>query len=561
MQIKNGLVARRQLPNQDGQLLYAKINLRIILRHRVHIRAAIGQLFLVAGIPFEKIKCCIDHNTSYPCTNITFSLKLMQVAINLDKSFLQNILSIFHRLGVPVTKPQHRTNISIVERLLRYPILTDACFYQFLLIYHFLLWYLTLLILEPLHPNVHFYLYYSMNPHLVQLYRMATQPRRRIIGLMSGTSLDGLDIALCRISGHGGSTSLVLEAFRTIPYQPGFKKAIQAVFSKQQVDLEQLTLLHPWVALQHGEMINQCLADWGIPAGDIDLIASHGQTIYHAPKSLHQKSGYGNATLQIGDGDHLAVATGIITISDFRQKNIAAGGEGAPLAGYGDQLLFGKPGEDRVLLNIGGIANFTYLPGQSDTEALFCSDTGPGNTIMDACMQMAYPGKYFDEDAAIARSGQINDALLAALKAHPFFEAPFPKTTGPELFNMAYVEKAKAQSQTTTLSIPDTMATLCRFSADTIITAMQQCFGSHKPLQVFCSGGGMHNPLLMEHLRTQLPHLNFATTDALQINPDAKEAVLFALLANECICSNAEETGKLSRGLPAVVMGKISWPK
>src|SRR5947208_4927537 len=141
--------------------------------------------------------------------------------------------------------------------------------------------------------------------------------------------------------------------------------------------------------------------------GTVDLIASHGQTIYHAPKYLHGFEKFSNATLQIGDGDHLAVKTGIITISDFRQKHVAAGGEGAPLAVYGDYLIFSKKGENRILLNIGGIANFTYLPGDLDATKVFSTDTGTGNTLMDAYMQSHYPGRYFDEGATVATAGKI----------------------------------------------------------------------------------------------------------------------------------------------------------
>ncbi len=400
-----------------------------------------------------------------------------------------------------------------------------------------------------------------MNPQIARLYAIAQKPERFIIGLMSGTSLDGLDVALCRIKGYGTTTQLELVRFETVEYDAAFKEAIQTVFSRKQVDLEKLTLLHPRVALRHAQIVNGCLERWGVAAPDIDLIASHGQTIYHAPKSLHGQAEYGNATLQIGDGDHLAVATGIITLSDFRQKNIAAGGEGAPLAGYGDLLIFGKKGEDRVLLNIGGIANFTYLPGIGEDERLFCSDTGPGNTLMDAYTRREFPGQYFDVDAAIARKGRVNEALLAALKTDAFFDAPFPKTTGPELFNLDYLATAQARSKTMDLPVADVMATLCRFSADTIVAAMKYCFGEKKGLKVYSSGGGMHNPLLMEFIQEQLPGLEFSTTNALQINPDGKEAVLFALLANECICGNAYETQKTNPDLPAVQMGKISLPE
>ena len=397
-----------------------------------------------------------------------------------------------------------------------------------------------------------------MNKNIKHLSQIAEKDSRRVIGLMSGTSLDGLDIALCKIKGSGHDTELELEEFLTVPYKDDFKKEVKEVFSKTNINLQKLCLLNEWIAAIHAGIINDCLKKWNVANSSIDLIASHGQTIFHSPKILHQQEKFGNATLQIGDGDHIAVATGIITISDFRQKHIAAGGEGAPLAVYGDSLLFSKKGEDRVLLNIGGIANFTYLPGNLNTNEIFSTDIGPGNTIMDAFMQQQYPGKYFDEDAAVAKQGKVNTSLLNALKENEFFGLAFPKSTGPESFNLDYLRDAIEKSSTTEISVEDIMRTLNQFSADMIVEAIQKHFTGKTAVSIYCSGGGMHNPLLMQELRDQLPGYGFYTTADLGINPDAKEAVLFALLANECICGDA---GIFSGGnIPAVSMGKISFP-
>ena len=231
------------------------------------------------------------------------------------------------------------------------------------------------------------------------LAKIASKDERVIIGLMSGTSLDGLDIALCRLTGTGRDTKAVLQEFATVPYDDVYRARISAVFSKHDVDLELVCLLNPYVATEHARFILQQLADWGIKPEDVDLIASHGQTIYHAPISLHKKTEFPNATLQLGDGDHMALATNIMTISDFRQKHIAAGGEGAPLAAYGDYLIFSSEEENRVLLNIGGIANITFLPKSLNTRDVFSTDIGPGNTIMDAYIRKHFAGKLYDADA------------------------------------------------------------------------------------------------------------------------------------------------------------------
>ncbi len=398
-----------------------------------------------------------------------------------------------------------------------------------------------------------------MNKNIQHLYTIAQKEERLIIGLMSGTSLDGLDVVLCSFSGAGRETRIKVLNFETVPYSIDFKEEILTVFSKQQVDLAKLCLLNGWIGEQHGQMINECLQKWGIDKEDIDLIASHGQTIYHAPKRLHQLEKFGNGTLQIGDGDHLAVTTGIITLSDFRQKHIAIGGEGAPLAVYGDYLLFSNPTENRVLLNIGGIANFTYLPADGSLNKIICTDIGAGNTMMDAYVRTHFTNQFYDKDAFIARKGNKNNALLNELKVHDFFAQSFPKTTGPELFNLAFLDKALQVAEVGFISHEDLLATLNKFTADMIIDALQRTINAKENVVIYASGGGIHNPLLMEHLQASLPNVEFRDFNRLGINPDAKEAVLFAVLANEAIAGNASKENNL-QGMSQVSMGKISFP-
>ena len=399
-----------------------------------------------------------------------------------------------------------------------------------------------------------------MKKNIKKLYNISLKKKKTIIGLMSGTSFDGLDVALCKIKGSGMETAVNVVEFETAAYQPQFKEELKTIFSRRDADLEKVCLLNEWVAIQHATMINACLEKWGYSKNDIDLIASHGQTIYHAPAALHGHKQFPNATLQIGDGDHIAVHTGIITVSDFRQKHIAGGGEGAPLAVYGDYLLFSKKGENRIMLNIGGIANFTFLPGDLDASKIFSTDVGPGNTMMDAFVQRHFPGKYFDEGSAVAARGKANNDLLNQLKDHPFFESDFPKTIGPELFNLSYLEKAIEKSKTNSIGKEDIMATLNLFSAATTADAIKRCIKNGEGYSVYVSGGGMHNPLLMDNVKSQLRGMKFYSTEDLHINPDAKEAVLFALLANECVCGEKINVGKGRNKIPSVTMGKISFP-
>jgi anhydro-N-acetylmuramic acid kinase len=402
-----------------------------------------------------------------------------------------------------------------------------------------------------------------MNANLKTLYQIGEKPVRHIIGLMSGTSLDGLDVALCAVSGDGESTKVKILQFCTVDYTDETKAQIRQVFAKKTIDFQHLALLNGWIGQLHAQMILQCLERWKIAPSTVDLIASHGQTVMHAPAALHKQAQFGNSTLQIGDGDHIAVTTGIITISDFRQKHIAAGGEGAPLAVYGDYYLFSKRGEDRIMLNMGGIANFTYLPGSLKAEDVFVTDTGTGNTLLDASTRQNFPDMAYDKDANIAKQGTVSEPLLSALMSHAFFAQAFPKTTGPELFNLEYLQHAQLASNTSKLSVPDVMATLTHFSALTISKAIRQCIASTgselSNFNIYMSGGGAHNPLLVELLKNQLP-CGFSRTDDLGIAGDAKEAVLFAILANETVAGGKSNFGE-RKGIPSVAMGKISFPR
>ncbi|MBS1743352.1 MAG: anhydro-N-acetylmuramic acid kinase [Bacteroidetes bacterium] len=397
-----------------------------------------------------------------------------------------------------------------------------------------------------------------MITNIEHLYSIAHKRKRNILGLMSGTSLDGLDVAMCAIEGSGKNTTVNLLHFETIAYDADFKQELRTIFSREEILLEKLCLLNEWIGTQHAAIINHCLQKWKLDAASVDCIASHGQTVYHAPLHQHRKEKFGNASLQIGDADQIAVHTGIITLSDFRQKHIAAGGEGAPLAAYGDFLLFGEKEEDVLLINIGGISNFTFLPAGAGFDEIISSDIGPGNTLMDAFVQRSFPGKYYDNNAAIASTGNINTTLLNALKHHPFFAIPFPKTTGPEVFNLEFLDTALQVSSATLLPVEDVLATLNAFTGAVIVQAIRNYCKDKSRLYI--SGGGLHNPLLMDHIRKEVPHLPIRNTIEKNIHPDAKEAVLFAVLANECLSGNKESYGKGSKNFPATTMGKISLP-
>lgn len=402
-----------------------------------------------------------------------------------------------------------------------------------------------------------------MNANIQRLFTIAQKETRNIIGLMSGTSLDGLDVAFCKISNSGENTAVELIDFETISYSLEFKDQIRKVFTKKEIVFQDLVLLNEIIGTVHAEMVLECLKKWKITTDEIDVIASHGQTVFHAPKNLHQLEGFPNATLQIGDGDHIAVKTGIITISDFRQKHVAAGGEGAPLAVYGDFFLFGKKDENRIMLNIGGISNFTFLPANRNPSQIIVTDTGTGNTLIDNFVKINFPDKTYDKDAEIAKKGSVNQALLETLKADDFFKNKFPKSTGQELFSVEYAENALEKSNTKSISVEDLLATLTRFTAETITEAVEINMANInqdlKKITIYASGGGVHNPLLMQWLAELLP-CKFRNINDLGFSGDAKEAVLFAVLANETLAGGNSQFD-LKNGIPSVCMGKISMPR
>jgi len=396
--------------------------------------------------------------------------------------------------------------------------------------------------------------------HQIQkLNNISKKESRKILGLMSGTSLDGLDMALCEIIGHGKETQLTLLEFETYGYGEVFKNEVRSVFSTQMVNLEKLCMLNSWVAREHATIINAQLKKWGIDKSEIDLIASHGQTIYHAPKRQHQQIGFENSTLQIGDGDHIALHTGIITISDFRQKHVAAGGEGAPLAAYGDYILFADKKADRILVNIGGISNLTYIPANGKFEDLVSTDIGPGNGLIDGWVKQHFSPLKYDVDGKIATSGEVQKALLDAMMKDPFFKMAFPKTTGPELFNKQWLEKIISEHGIIINKNEDVVATLTAFTATLVSSAIQEFATSEKACEVYISGGGVHNKIMMDTIKTNLQKIEISTTASISINPDAKEAILFAVLANELVSGDGSCFGKGSKSAPNVGMGKVSF--
>lgn len=430
---------------------------------------------------------------------------------------------------------------------------------------------------------------------IARLAALAGKPSRRIVGLMSGTSLDGLDIALCTVHGAGDATRAELERFVTLPYAAAERARLSRVVSRAGAGLAEVCVLNAWLAEVHARRVLAALAEWGVAPGELDALASHGLTVFHAPGAWRLE-GDGpdaarHATLQLGDGDALAVRTGVLTVSDFRQKEIAGGGQGAPLAPYAEALLY-RGAEPRVLLNLGGIANFTWLPPHGSPDRPRSGDTGPANTLIDAFARRAQPdGPGYDPDGAGAARGKVHAGLLARLKAHPYFTQPCPKSTGPELFGEDYVLRAldapvpRPTAQTvppvpraSAQAVPpvprasarkgglgagpigndDLLATLTRLTAETVADTLSREVPRLASATVYVSGGGQHNRTLMRWLAACLPGVALRASQDLGAPPDAKEALLFAVLANELLAGAGFLAADGSER--RLAFGKISFP-
>jgi anhydro-N-acetylmuramic acid kinase len=341
------------------------------------------------------------------------------------------------------------------------------------------------------------------------------------LGLMSGTSADGIDAALVRFEGSGTALRCELVHARTLPWDAALRSALIALGQgADSVSLDELGALDSRTALAFADAALSVLEDAGIPRGRVRAIGSHGQTIRHRP---HAEPPF---TWQLGDGNVIAERSGITTVADFRRRDVAAGGHGAPLMPAFHAALLGSPHEDRAVLNLGGIGNFTLLPVAGDVRGF---DTGPANALMDGWCER-HTGQAYDASGAFAASGQIDAALLARLLAEPWFALPPPKSTGREQFHLDWLE---ARLGSTPLAPADVQATLLELTARTVADALQMTQPTTR--RVLVCGGGVRNPALMARLCAHLPQAVVESTAAHGLDPDYVEAMGFAWLARETL--------------------------
>ena len=349
-----------------------------------------------------------------------------------------------------------------------------------------------------------------------------------IVGLMSGTSLDGIDAALVEVEGTTEETvSANLVRALTLPYDEPRREAIHAAIAAGTA--EALCGLHADLGEWLAEAAIRVCAEAGVALDTVDAIGSHGQTVWHRPPSTERRG----ATLQLGDPATIAERTGVAVVSDFRTRDVAAGGQGAPLVPWVDRLLFSAPDRARALQNIGGIGNVTRVPPKGSAEPAFAFDTGPGNALIDAAVELATDRRLtFDRDGVLAARGEVDGDLLAELLRHPYFAAAPPKSTGRETFGRPFVARlVEATRPEGDRDWLDLVATLTELTARTIADAYGRWVLPKGVDEVVVTGGGARNPTLVGRLRTLLAPLPVVDGATLGIDPDAKEAVAFALLA------------------------------
>ncbi|WP_353625846.1 anhydro-N-acetylmuramic acid kinase [Bacillus sp. JCM 19041] len=378
------------------------------------------------------------------------------------------------------------------------------------------------------------------------------------VGLMSGTSLDGIDAALVRIKGSGSHTKVTLLAFDTLFFDKQLKEDVFSICRPETSSVDFICRLNVILAEKMAEAAYKVVAQSHYSMHDLDFISSHGQTIYHLPAE--------GATLQIGELAVIAHQTNTLTVGDFRPSDLAVGGQGAPLVPFVDQLLFRSTKTGRILVNIGGMANITVLPRITENTKndldVFAFDTGPGNVLIDEIVRIGTNGEAdFDQGGMFALKGNIDREWLNGLIAQdPFLSLPYPKSTGREYYHREMAEKLWQEGKKRQLCFEDIVATITSFTVESIaLTIHKQIDPIIQIDELFVGGGGVHNTFIMKQLKekTRRP---VNSMECLGFSSDAKEAVAFAILGNEFLRQQPNNTPSATGAKKAVSMGKMVLP-
>ncbi|HVT44195.1 MAG TPA: anhydro-N-acetylmuramic acid kinase [Thermoanaerobaculia bacterium] len=400
---------------------------------------------------------------------------------------------------------------------------------------------------------------------LDRLVHVTRKPARRVVGIMSGTSVDGIDAALTEIEGHGESARVRLVAFRSYPFPPDIRAEIFRLFDPASAKISELCHLDFLLGELFAAAVTTLLDENGLGAGEIDLIGTAGQTVWHDPQPIRRDTELAwvghpietRSTLAIGQSAVIAERTGIITVGDLRVRDVAAGGHGAPLIAYADWILLRDPVLGRCIQNIGGIGNVTYLAPGGGLEDVIAFDTGPGNMVIDALAEVATGGRMkYDVDGRIAASGRVREEILQSWMEDPYFSKQPPKTTGREHFGAQFVRRMLTEAQG--IALEDLIATATALTATSIARSYHDFVEPRGSIdEVVLGGGGASNPNLIAHLRTLLPDVRIVRHEDLGIDSGAKEAIAIAIIANDSVMGMSTNVPGATGGRPTV-LGKIN---
>lgn len=381
------------------------------------------------------------------------------------------------------------------------------------------------------------------------------------IGLMSGTSVDGIDAALVGISGSWTDTHVSQLSFLTIPFDDEIRNRILALAGGGQTSMKEVCEINWLIGELEADACEAVIFDAGLTKEDVAFIGCHGQTFWHEPEPVEYCGRRISSTLQLGEAAPVAERIGCPVVSDFRVRDMAAGGQGAPLVPYSEYILYRDADHTTGLQNIGGIGNISILPAGGGVEDTLAFDTGPGNMLIDgACMQLSGGHLHFDDQGSIASKGHVSTELLRFIQDKDDYpQKKPPKTSGRERYGEVILESVLRHVGKLGISMEDTIATLTWYTAWTIAYSVENyCTGNNRPERIIVGGGGAQNLCLMDDIRRQLPDVSILTNEDLGYSSDAKEAIAFAMLANECIYGHVNTVAHVTGAVHPVVMGKIT---
>ncbi len=386
-----------------------------------------------------------------------------------------------------------------------------------------------------------------------KLLEITGKRKKKVVGLMSGTSADGVDAALVEIEGCGLDTNFRLIEFITYPFPEDIQERVLQMFQPASCSVEDVCEMNFVLGNVFAQAALAVIEAAGLKTSEVDLIGSHGQTICHLP------NGPVRSTLQIGEPAVIAYQTGVVTVGDFRVADVAAGGQGAPLVPYVDFLLLRDDKRSRAVQNIGGISNVTVLPAGGSREDVLAFDTGPGNMMIDETVRLITDGqKSYDRDGEMALKGEPNRHLLQRLLSHPFVNRQPPKTTGREEFGAHFVREVLDEARGMEISDADLLATVTAYTADCIYRNYELfILPEYNISEILISGGGLRNLTLMKLLQERFHPVSVRSVEDFGLMSDAKEAIAFAILANETIHGNSGSVPSATGADRSVVLGKV----